>query len=95
MSFDEQTKHYLFSCVTIGCIRNLALDALATDIQFPCMYATNGCDMSLTYLQKGVHEENCDFRFVIKNTLKLVRVCVRMCMWVCMCVMECRISTLN
>ena len=31
-------------------------------IDFPCKYANSGCDVTLRYLQKPIHEETCEFR---------------------------------
>lgn len=47
---------------TLGNIRNLGMEKVATTIEFPCKYASSGCDAMLRYLQKQNHEDVCERR---------------------------------
>jgi len=31
-------------------------------VDFPCKYASSGCEVTLHYTQKSEHEETCEFR---------------------------------
>jgi len=43
-------------------IRNLALEKVAEQVEFPCRFA--GCTELMTAGDKVKHEKHCDFRFV-------------------------------
>uniref|UniRef100_A0A1I8JCP3 E3 ubiquitin-protein ligase n=1 Tax=Macrostomum lignano TaxID=282301 RepID=A0A1I8JCP3_9PLAT len=43
-------------------IRNLAMERLAAQVQFPCKYASNGCLAAFHHTAKAEHEEICEFR---------------------------------
>lgn len=46
----------------IGDIRNLAMDKVAANIQFPCRYQNAGCTDIFFYQDKPDHEEVCEYR---------------------------------
>ncbi|XP_075394524.1 E3 ubiquitin-protein ligase Siah1-like [Tenrec ecaudatus] len=48
--------------VLLRSIRNLALEKLASFVQFPCKYAPWGCEKILAHTEKAEHQENCEFR---------------------------------
>lgn len=43
-------------------IRNLQMEKLACNIQFPCKYSNSGCKMLLLYKDKCEHEESCLYK---------------------------------
>jgi len=43
-------------------IRNLALEKVANTIQFPCKFASRGCQLTLRHAAKPAHEELCSFK---------------------------------
>lgn len=47
---------------TLGNIRNLAMEKVASTVMFPCKYASTGCAMLQLYADKVEHEEVCEFR---------------------------------
>ena len=48
--------------MTLGNIRNRAMEQLASTISFPCRFKSNGCPEVRDYQTKTIHEENCEFR---------------------------------
>ncbi|XP_050426973.1 E3 ubiquitin-protein ligase SIAH1A-like [Adelges cooleyi] len=44
----------------IGCIRNLAMEKVASTVMFPCKYSSSGCPVSLLHSEKIEHEELCE-----------------------------------
>jgi hypothetical protein len=47
---------------SLGNIRNLAMEKVASNVKFPCKHSNNGCAASLVYTEKVDHEEVCEFR---------------------------------
>ncbi|CAH1153816.1 unnamed protein product [Phaedon cochleariae] len=47
---------------TLGNIRNLAMEKVASNLMFPCKHKSTGCRMSLGLNDKAEHEEICEFR---------------------------------
>ncbi|OAF67634.1 hypothetical protein A3Q56_04627 [Intoshia linei] len=45
-----------------GKIRNLAMEKIAANIQFPCKFSSNGCKLTFPPGQKIAHEDTCQFR---------------------------------
>jgi len=46
----------------LGNIRNLAMEKVASTVQFPCKYSTSGCTATLLHTAKSEHEEACEYR---------------------------------
>lgn len=47
---------------SLGNIRNLAMEKVASNVKFPCKHSSYGCTASLLYTEKVDHEETCEFR---------------------------------
>ncbi|KAL9699311.1 hypothetical protein quinque_002752 [Culex quinquefasciatus] len=47
---------------SLGNIRNLAMEKVASNVKFPCKHSNHGCTVSLVYTEKAEHEEACEFR---------------------------------
>jgi E3 ubiquitin-protein ligase SIAH1 len=47
---------------SLGNIRNLAMEKVASNVKFPCKHSNYGCTASLVYTEKADHEEGCEFR---------------------------------
>ncbi|KAF0295642.1 E3 ubiquitin-protein ligase SIAH1 [Amphibalanus amphitrite] len=47
---------------TLGNIRNLAMEKVATTVMFPCKYVSSGCSVLLLHTEKANHEEACECR---------------------------------
>lgn len=48
---------------SLGNIRNLAMEKVASNVKFPCKHSSYGCNVSLIYTDKTEHEENgCEYR---------------------------------
>ncbi|XP_023210640.1 E3 ubiquitin-protein ligase SIAH1-like [Centruroides sculpturatus] len=47
---------------SIGNIRNLAMEKVASTVMFPCKYSGSGCRAQLVHTEKPEHEEACEFR---------------------------------
>ena len=45
-----------------GNIRNLAMEKVASQVMFPCKYASTGCPITLPHTDKQEHEETCEYR---------------------------------
>ncbi|KAL7072961.1 hypothetical protein ACQ4LE_007745 [Meloidogyne hapla] len=43
-------------------IRNLGMEKIATNLQFPCKFAHSGCNQFFFHQEKVEHEEICEFR---------------------------------
>ena len=52
-------------CCCVGNIRNLAMEKVATSVQFPCKYCSSGCQVTLPHTDKPDHEETCEYRSVV------------------------------
>ncbi|KAK2183082.1 hypothetical protein NP493_324g03058 [Ridgeia piscesae] len=46
----------------LGNIRNLAMEKVASQVMFPCKYASTGCPITLPHTDKQEHEEGCEYR---------------------------------
>lgn len=47
---------------SLGNIRNLAMEKVASNVKFPCKHSNHGCIASLVYTEKPDHEDGCEFR---------------------------------
>lgn len=47
---------------SLGNIRNLAMEKVASNVKFPCKHSSYGCTASVVYTEKGDHEEGCEYR---------------------------------
>ncbi|XP_063698732.1 E3 ubiquitin-protein ligase SIAH1A-like [Culicoides brevitarsis] len=47
---------------SLGNIRNLAMEKVASNVKFPCKHSNLGCTASIVYTEKGEHEEVCEYR---------------------------------
>jgi len=45
-------------------IRNLGMEKIATNLQFPCKFAHSGCNQFFFHQEKVEHEEICEFRLI-------------------------------
>ncbi|XP_017043115.1 probable E3 ubiquitin-protein ligase sinah [Drosophila ficusphila] len=48
--------------VSLTNIRSLAMEKVASKLVFPCMHSAFGCRARLSYADKQIHEEDCDWR---------------------------------
>lgn len=47
---------------SLGNIRNLAMEKVASTVMFPCRYVSSGCSSLLLHTHKAEHEETCECR---------------------------------
>ena len=57
--------------VLLGNIRNLAMEKVATSVQFPCKYCSSGCQVTLPHTDKPDHEETCEYRSVTDHVASI------------------------
>ncbi|XP_001352813.2 probable E3 ubiquitin-protein ligase sinah [Drosophila pseudoobscura] len=59
-------RHKLTLCpvcrVPMSNIRNLAMENVASKLIFPCKHSYFGCKHRMTYSEKKLHEDDCEFR---------------------------------
>ncbi|XP_022215527.2 probable E3 ubiquitin-protein ligase sinah [Drosophila obscura] len=59
-------RHKLTLCpvcrVPMSNIRNLAMENVASKLFFPCKHSHYGCKLIMTYSEKKLHEDDCEFR---------------------------------
>ncbi|KAJ8299643.1 hypothetical protein KUTeg_023703 [Tegillarca granosa] len=62
----QSCRQKLTMCPTcrgpLGNIRNLAMEKVASTVNFPCKYCNSGCPATLLHTDKTDHEETCEFR---------------------------------
>ena len=54
--------YIIFLSFLSGNIRNLAMEKVASSVQFPCKYCSSGCTVTLPHTEKPDHEETCEYR---------------------------------
>lgn len=62
----------MYQCMlrfAVGNIRNLAMEKVATTVMFPCKYSSSGCPVTLLHTDKQEHEETCEYRSSISDTI--------------------------
>lgn len=62
----------MYQCMlrfAVGNIRNLAMEKVATTVMFPCKYSSSGCPVTLLHTDKQEHEETCEYRSSIYDTI--------------------------
>jgi len=59
----------LWLLLIAGNIRNLAMEKVAGSVLFPCRYVSNGCNATMPHTDKSSHEDGCEFRSDVFQSL--------------------------